>query len=63
MDTAESQNFQTGDRIGEMLEEMGILDTECWEWRGEQTSTVTNLAYTTVVDSNNNTIDTNQDAR
>ena len=63
MDQAYSQSVQAEDRIGNILDEMGIHDTECWEWRGEQISTETNIAYTTVGDENNNTIDLNPNAR
>ena len=63
MDQAYSQSVQAEDRIGNILDEMGIHDTECWEWRGEQISTETNIAFTTVNDGNNNAIDLNPDAR
>ena len=63
MDQAYSESFQPDNRIENILDEMGIHDTECWEWRGEQISTETNIAYTTVNDGNNNTIDVDQNAR
>ena len=63
MDQAYSESFQPDNRIENILDEMGIHDTECWEWRGEQISTETNIAYTTVNDGNNNAIDLNQNAR
>ena len=63
MDQPHSKSFQADNRIENILDQMGIHDTECWEWRGEQISTETNIAYTVVGDENNNTIDLNQNAR
>ena len=62
MNQAYSQSFQPDNRIENILDEMGIHDTECWEWRGEQISTETNIAFTVVRDGNNNTIELNPNA-
>ena len=63
MDQAHSESFQADNRIENILDQMGIHDTECWEWRGEQISTETNIAYTAVNDENNNTIYIDQNAQ
>ena len=63
MDQAHSQDFQPDNRIENILDQMGIHDTECWEWRGEQISTETNIPYTAVNDGNNNTIYIDQKAQ
>ena len=57
MDQPHSQSFQADNRIENILDQMGIHDTECWEWRGEQIST--EITFTLVVDGNNNTIENN----